>query len=55
MQHKASSLNLFQLLPALLLAALATTAGLDAEEDTTSRERASEGARVGAVDFHRRR
>ena len=34
MPHKANPLNLFDLLPALLLATLATTAGLGAEENT---------------------
>ena len=50
MPHKANPLNLFDLLPALLLATLATTAGLGAEENTTARQPASESDEVAAVD-----
>ncbi|MYA09075.1 MAG: TonB-dependent receptor [Holophagales bacterium] len=50
MQYKDNPLNPFQLFPALLLAVLATTAGLDAEDNTASLQRASEGEQAGAVD-----
>ncbi len=48
MQPTRSSFDLVRLVPALLIATLATTAGLHAEESTTSPEGAGEGSRGAA-------
>lgn len=50
MQPTRNPLDLVRLLPALLIATLATTAGLSAEDDTASGERAGEGGRAEAED-----
>ena len=43
MQRTRNTLDLFRLVPTLLIATLATTAGLHAEENTTSPDGATAG------------